>query len=145
MPFTSIRFHNVYGPRMGDKHVIPDFVQRLNRGVYALYGHEDTRSFLYIEDAVDATLALARSERASNQIVNVGSSHEIQMRSLGEMMMHAAGITAPIELHPSPKGSVRRRVPELSKLRELINFEPRWSLERGLAETVSWYRARPAG
>lgn len=140
VPYTAIRYHNVYGPRMGDKHVVPDFVQRMNRGIYALYGHEDTRSFLYIDDAVDATLGLAMSSEAANQIVNVGSTDEVTMAHLGELMMKVAGIDAPIELHPSPPGSVKRRAPDVTKLRSLIGFEPRWSLERGLRETVGWYQ-----
>jgi len=145
VPFTAIRYHNVYGPRMGDKHVIPDFIARMVRGRYELHGHEDTRSFLYIDDAVDATLRLARAPAAADQIVNVGSDREIAMADLGELVMRVAGIDAPIAKHPSPRGSVRRRVPDLRKLRALIDFDPAWSLERGLARTVAWYRARLDG
>ena len=139
-PFTVIRYHNVYGPRMGDKHVIPDFVERMTSGRYALYGHEDTRSFLYVADAVAATIQLARTPAAANQVVNVGSDQEVTISRLGELMMRAANIDAPIELHPSPRGSVKRRVPDLTKLRSLIGFEPKWTLERGLLDTVTWYR-----
>jgi UDP-glucose 4-epimerase len=142
IPFTAIRYHNVYGPRMGDKHVIPDFIARMVRGRYELHGYEDTRSFLFVDDAVDATLRLARAPAAIDQIVNVGSDREISMSELGELMMRIAGVSAPIAKHPSPKGSVRRRVPDLGKLRALIGFEPTWSLERGLDETMTWYRAQ---
>jgi nucleoside-diphosphate-sugar epimerase len=145
VPFSSIRYHNVYGPRMGDKHVVPDFVSRMSRGVYELYGHEDTRSFLYVEDAIEATLALARSAAARDQVVNIGSTHEITIRELGEQMLRAAGIQAEIVLHPSPAGSVRRRSPDVSKLRALTDFTPRWTLEQGLRETVAWYLAHPTG
>jgi UDP-glucose 4-epimerase len=140
--FTAIRYHNVYGPRMGDKHVIPDFVHRLNKGEYALYGHTDTRCFMYIDDAIDATIALSRAPAAADQIVNVGSDQEITIADLGKLMMNAAGIDAPIALHPSPKGSVPRRVPDLTKLRALTGFEAQWTLERGLRETVGWYRTQ---
>ena len=143
VPFTAIRYHNVYGPRMGDKHVIPDFVARMKQGVYSLYGHEDTRSFIYIDDAVDATMRLATSPKAADQIVNLGGTDEITMARLGELMMQAAGIQAPIKLLPSPQGSVKRRAPDISKLRSITGFEPQWSLERGLRETVAWYRSHP--
>ncbi|MBA3454745.1 MAG: NAD-dependent epimerase/dehydratase family protein [Deltaproteobacteria bacterium] len=143
VPFTAIRYHNVYGPRMGDKHVIPDFVHRMNDQVYSLYGHEDTRSFLYIEDAVAATIQLAKAPAAADQIVNVGSTEEVTIAKLGEMMMRVAGIRAPIELFPSPQGSVKRRAPDVAKLRSITGFEPAWTLERGLAETVAWYRSHP--
>ena len=103
---TVIRYHNVYGPRMGDKHVVPDFVERMSRGVFALYGHEDTRSFLYVQDAVDATIRLARCAAAAGEVVNVGSDREITIRALAEAILRERGITEPLELHPSPAGSV---------------------------------------
>lgn len=139
VPYTIIRYHNAFGPRMGDKHVVPDFAERMARGVYSLYGHEDTRSFLYVEDAVEATLRLARSDAASGQVVNVGSDREVTIRELAEIILRQQGIHAPLELHPAPKGSVRRRAPDLRKLRELTDFAPRWSLEDGLRATVDWY------
>jgi nucleoside-diphosphate-sugar epimerase len=145
VPFTAIRYHNVYGPRMGDKHVVPDFFERMERGEYVLHGHEDTRSFLYIDDAIEATRQLSLASSAANQIVNVGSDHEVTIAHLGALMMRAAGLDAPIRLLPSPKGSVRRRAPDLAKLRSLIGFEPQWSLERGLSETLRWHRAQNAG
>jgi len=140
VPYTAIRYHNVYGPRMGDKHVIPDFIQRMDQGKYVLYGHQDTRAFLYIDDAVDATLGLAASAAAADQIVNLGSPDEVTIERLGELILKVAGIEAAIELEPAPRGSVKRRAPDISKLRSLIGFEPAWSLERGLRETVAWYR-----
>jgi UDP-glucose 4-epimerase len=143
--FTVIRYHNVYGPRMGDKHVIPDFIERMARGEFALYGHEDTRSFLYIDDAVEATLRVARSPAAANEIVNVGSDQELSIRDLGQAILEVVGATERIDLHPSPAGSVRRRAPELSKLRRICDFAPVWSLERGLTETLRWYLARATG
>lgn len=140
--FTVIRYHNVYGPRMGDKHVIPDFVERMARGVYSLYGHEDTRSFLYVDDAVEATIDLARCAGAAGEIVNVGSDHELTIRELAETILRLRGVEAALDLHPSPAGSVRRRAPDLTKLRALTEFVPRVPLEQGLRETVDWYLAR---
>jgi nucleoside-diphosphate-sugar epimerase len=77
--YTIIRYHNVYGPRMGDKHVIPDFLMRMKDGIYSLYGHSDTRSFIYVDDAVAATLLLADCADAANETVNVGSENEMQI------------------------------------------------------------------
>jgi UDP-glucose 4-epimerase len=137
--FTIIRYHNAYGPRMGDKHVIPDFYARARKNVFELYGHEDTRSFIYIDDAVRATLALSECKAAAGEVVNVGGSREIVIRELAGLMMKQMGRDDPVVLHPSPAGSVRRRCPDLRKLQELIGFREEWTLEAGLRETATFY------
>jgi UDP-glucose 4-epimerase len=137
--YTIIRYHNAYGPRMGDKHVVPDFLARMRQGVYSLYGHKDTRSFIYVDDAVRATMLLAASPGAANETVNVGSDHEISMLELGRTMLALAGIEAEIELHDSPPGSVSRRAPDVSKLRALVGFREESSLTEGLRATMDYY------
>lgn len=139
LPFTIIRYHNAYGPRMGDKHVIPDFFVRAAKGTYELYGYEDTRSFLYVDDAVQATILCAFREECRNQIINIGSSNEIVIHNLGKMMMKVLGINDNIYLHPSPAGSVKRRAPDVSKLTRLTGFEESVSLEVGLKATADFY------
>jgi nucleoside-diphosphate-sugar epimerase len=139
MPFTIVRYHNAYGPRMGDKHVVPDFLLRARRGVFELYGYDDTRSFIYADDAARATVALAETASAAGQIVNVGGEREIRIRDLGEMMMKLCGFEGEIALHPSPAGSVNRRAPKLDRLRELIGYEETVSLEEGLKRTAKAY------
>lgn len=138
-PWSIIRYHNVYGPRMGDRHVVPDFFERMRDGRYELFGHADTRSFLYIDDAVRATLALGESADCANEIVNIGSPEEITIADLGKRMMAVRGIAAPITLHPSPAGSVKRRAPDIAKLQRLTGFAPRVSLDNGLAATARFY------
>lgn len=140
-PITVIRYHNAYGPRMGDKHVVPDFYSRAKDGVFALYGYEDTRSFIYVDDAVRATIAVANEKDAANEIVNVGGSREISMLELGEIMMKVANLKGEIEKYPSPKGSVKRRCPNVGKLVALTGFKEEWSLEDGLKATSDFYLA----
>ena len=137
--FTVIRYHNAYGPRMGDKHVVPDFFSRAVRGEYALYGHEDTRSFIYVDDAVRATLALGETEAAIGNVVNVGGTREITIRELGDIMMRIGGFPGDITLYPSPNGSVKRRCPDVGKLIALTGFHEKWTLEDGLKETAKFY------
>jgi len=138
-PYTIVRYHNCYGPRMGDKHVVPDFLARMDHGVYELYGAADTRSFLYVADAVEATLALAECPEAAGEIVNVGGGTEIAIRDLATRILRLARIDAPIVEHPAPPGSVPRRAPDVSKLRRLTGFVERWSLDDGLRETMRHY------
>jgi len=139
MPWTVLRYHNAYGPRMGDRHVVPDFLMRAQRGEYALFGYEDTRSFLYVTDAVAATIAAAESEGTAGEIVNVGSDEEIVIHELGRIMMDVCGFDGEITLHPSPRGSVRRRVPQIHKLRSLTGFAPKVGLRQGLRLTADYY------
>ena len=138
-PFTVLRYHNIYGPRMGDKHLIPDFIERIKNNKFELFGYEDTRSFLYVLDAVRATIAVAECEEAANQIVHLGSAEEIKILDLAKIMMKIMGRDEEITLHPSPKGSVKRRSPNISKLKDLTGFAPEYSLEEGLKATIEYY------
>lgn len=140
-PFTIVRFHNAYGPRMGDKHVIPDFLTRAKNGVYELYGYEDTRSFIYADDAARATIDLGYAKGSIDQVVNVGSEDEITILDLGKAMMRVCRLKGEIKLHPSPKGSVKRRAPKIGKLREITGYDPQWTLDAGLKATGEFYLA----
>lgn len=139
MPYSIVRFHNAYGPRMGDKHVVPDFFARAREGRYELFGFEDTRAFLYVDDAVRGTALIGETEACTGEVVNLGGSVEITMLNLGNMMMKVRGLDADIKLHPSPAGSVKRRAPDLSKLQALTGFKETVSLERGLELTAKFY------
>jgi UDP-glucose 4-epimerase len=139
MPFSIVRFHNAYGPRMGDKHVIPDFYIRARQGVFELFGHEDTRAFIYVDDAVRGTALIGETAACASQVVNLGGGQEITMLDLAKEMMRVNGFEGAIKLHPSPQGSVKRRLPDLTKLHTLTGFNERVSLEDGLKLTAQFY------
>lgn len=139
MPVLVARFHNAYGPRMGDKHVIPDFMDRMKHDRYELFGHSDTRSFLYVDDAVRATVAVAEAHNGGAVTVNIGGTEELTMEELGKRILAVRNVEASIELHPSPAGSVKRRAPNTDKLRQLIRFSEKVSLNDGLALTAQFY------
>jgi len=139
MKFIILRYHNIFGPRMGVKHVIPDFLMRAKEGIYVLNGYEDTRSFLYIDDAVLATIGAVECGSLNNQIVNVGSQYEISIKDLGLLIMRTCKLTGKITLNPSPKGSVKRRCPDITKLIKNTNWYPKISLEEGISSTAKYY------
>ena len=126
---------------MGDRHVVPDFLMRAKHGEFVLYGYEDTRSFLYVTDAVDATIGLSKAEGADGQTVNVGSDQEISIQRLAGLMMEVCGFTGEITRHSSPRGSVHRRVPRIGKLQSLTGFAPKVGLRDGLKLTADYYLA----
>ncbi|MFN3780169.1 MAG: NAD-dependent epimerase/dehydratase family protein [Brevundimonas aurantiaca] len=138
-PFSIIRYHNAYGPRMGDKHVVPDFYARMREGRYELFGYEDTRSFLYVDDSVRATIMVAEADAAAGEIINIGGAEEITMLELGQRMLRQEGVAEDITLHPSPAGSVKRRAPDVSKLKHLTGFNERISMADGLKATSDFY------
>jgi UDP-glucose 4-epimerase len=139
MPFSIIRYHNAYGPRMGDRHVVPDFYARVREGRYELFGYEDTRSFLYVDDAVRATLLVGETSACADQIINVGGTQEITILELAKRMLAVRGLDQKIVLHPSPTGSVKRRAPDVGRLARLTGFQERISLDDGLRATAKFY------
>jgi nucleoside-diphosphate-sugar epimerase len=142
--FLILRYHNIYGPRMGDKHVVPDFFLRALRGEYWIYGPQQTRSFLYVDDAVYASRRLAEMPQAANQVVNVGSGEEITIGDLAGRMMRALGRDNPIEPRPAPAASVARRAPDLTRLHRLVPGYERVPLDEGLTRTLAYYESTAA-
>ncbi len=136
VPFSIIRYHNVYGPDMGLDHVIPDFISRGKHGVFELYGFENQRSFIYIADAVSATLRIAESDAALNEIVHVGTMDMISMRFLAQKIMSLAKWSGEVVEFPAPIGSSLARCPDTTFLNRKVGYIPSISLERGLLEVL---------
>lgn len=133
-----VRFHNVYGPRMGPTHVIPQFLDRVRerRDPFAVYGYDATRSFMHVEDAARAVRMVAAAAAAGKGgIYNVGSAEEVGIAELVDLVFDVTGFRARVEEHPAPPGSVRRRVPQVDRLHAL-GFEPRIGLRDGI--TSCW-------
>jgi len=146
IPYSIVRYHNVYGPRMGYEHVIPELCTRLSKDTDSLevYGAENRRCFCYIDDAVKATILTMESDSTNGEIVNVGNDlEEIKIVDLAQLIAHIWEASPMIVAKDAPRGSVSRRVPDISKLRHLTGFEPSVRLEEGLKKTVKWYRAHP--
>jgi nucleoside-diphosphate-sugar epimerase len=134
-----VRFHNVYGPRMGPTHVIPEFLERVRRKVdpFPVFGSDQTRSFLHVEDAGRALRAvLGAALEGRGGLCNIGSGVETRIGDLARMVFDVTGFRPRIDDQPAPPGSVRRRVPDVSKL-ESLGFEPEWKLRDGLAQCWS--------
>ena len=128
------RIHNVYGPRMGPTHVVPELLARCRAGVdpFPVAGAEQTRAFLYAEDAARAlVLLIGAGLRGQSGVWNVGSAIETRIDELARLCLKISGHNAPLEPRPAPPGSVSRRVPDVRKLSGL-GFAPRVSLEDGI-------------
>lgn len=143
LPTSVVRYHNIYGPRMGQKHVIPEFIARAQQGErpFRVYGGEEMRAFCYVDDAVEATVLAADTPACAGEIIHVGKSdEEISIAVLAKLVMAQAGLSAEILEGGRRASSVSRRCPDTSKLRQLTGFTARVNLRDGLAKTYAWYR-----
>lgn len=138
-----VRYHNIYGPRMGYDHVIPELMQRISRALDPLpvYGLDQTRAFCYVADAVQASQQLMRCPLDDCQVVHVGNDQEeVTIRGLTDKLLDVTEFHPSIEPLPAPSGAVSRRCPDTSKLRALTGFHADVNLDQGLALTWEWYR-----
>ena len=145
-PMTIIRYHNSYGPRMGQEHVIPEFLLRIIRkeDPFKIFGSDTTRSFCYIDDTIRATRQVMESENTNGEIVHIGNNQEeITMLDLAKKMFDLFGFHPKnLEINEVPQGSVKRRCPDLAKIKKLTGFKAKVSLAEGLRKTYDWYKNR---
>jgi len=140
---TIVRYHNVYGPRMGFKHVIPQLVYRMVNGENPLkvFGAHQTRSFNFIDDAVRGTVAAMELPAADQQIFHIGDSRfEITIMELANYIGEVIGYKGRYEAGEIHSGSVNRRCPDTSKAQRILDYNPKVNWKDGVKEAVLWYR-----
>ena len=140
LDYQIIRYHNIYGPRMGTKHVVPQFIKRARKlsKEFDIYGSEQTRAFCYIDDAVRATYDLSLTK--SQGIFHIGNDEEeIKIFELAKLINLWYNKDINFNLHSAPEGCVERRCPNLSKLKNTIDYKPKVNLKTGIEKTVKWY------
>jgi UDP-glucuronate decarboxylase len=145
VPVTIIRPHNIYGPRMGMAHVIPELLNRARMcsdGRLEVYSVDHRRTFCYVEDAVETIVRAVRSPRCEGETLNVGTQFpEISIGELARVICDVVGRNLEIvPLNPTA-GSPSRRCPDISKTVELTGFAPQVALEDGISRTDEAYRA----
>ena len=139
--FSIVRLHNIFGPRMGFEHVVPQFVERIIKKEFPfkIYGGQETRSFCYIEDVLDSIIRIMESDKTNGEIINVGNDdEEVKIIDLAKMLFDIAGLDIEFDIQPAPDGSVSRRCPDISKLKSL-GYEKINTLKNGLEKTYKWY------
>ncbi|WP_248962789.1 NAD-dependent epimerase/dehydratase family protein [Sphaerisporangium perillae] len=145
-----VRYFNVYGPRQRPAFVVSRSIHRaLNGEPPVVYdGGGQTRCFTYVQDAVNATIAVATSENAFGECFNVGSSVETTVARLSALVAELTGAEAsvPIETRDRLGGryqDLRRRVPDTSKIRGMLGWRCATDLREGLTRTIEWARENP--
>jgi len=121
--YLIIRFFNVYSEHSGSGHFVKDIVQKIKNKDFSLIGGNETRSFCYVADAVDAVLET--SSFVSKEIVNVGHNEELLILDAANIIASALGVNdIQWNMHKGLDGSVKRRCPSIDKL---ISFYPTYS------------------
>ncbi|KAH0912003.1 hypothetical protein HID58_035324 [Brassica napus] len=138
------RIFNTYGPRMclDDGRVVSNFVaQTIRKHPMTVYGDgKQTRSFQYVSDLVDGLVALMENDHVGP--FNLGNPGEFTMLELAEVVKEVIDTSATIEFKPNTADDPHKRKPDISKAKELLNWEPKISLRDGLPRMVSDFRNR---
>jgi UDP-glucuronate decarboxylase len=149
LPYTIFRFFNTYGPRQSEDFVLPRFVRAaLDGAPLQVYGDgSQTRTFCYVDDTVEACVNVHDREIYENDVVNVGSDHELTIFELAKLVLRTVNSSSKIQhLPPLPEGDMSRRCPDISKMRAVLNRQL-VPLEDGIRRLVAHYQqesARPA-
>ena len=147
LPFTILRPHNIYGPRMGMAHVIPELLAKATAapsdGRLSVYSVDQTRTFCFIDDAVELIARASEAPACAGEALNIGAAApEVTIEEVARHVIASVGKPLTIEPHPAPPGSPRRRCPDMTKTKSLTGFEAQVSLADGIAQTHAWYRDR---
>jgi UDP-glucose 4-epimerase len=154
-PFAIARPFNAYGPgefpedEPGLAHVIPDLIKKILDGTrpIPLFGDgSQTRSFTYVDDVADAIVTIGLHSDQESEDFNIGTGTETSIAQLLDLLWSACGEegTAPV-IHQEPLPvDVRRRVPDVTKIRERLGWTASVSLAEGIRRTVDWYLAGSA-
>jgi len=146
LPVTIARPFNTYGPRQSARAVIPTIITQIAGGVrqIKLGDVTPTRDFNFVTDTCQGFLALARSDKAIGQTVNIGSGTEVSIEDtlnlIKELMQSDVKFITDGERVRPEKSEVFRLCCDNTLIRELTGFEPRHSLREGLQETINWFK-----
>jgi UDP-glucuronate decarboxylase len=137
------RIFNTYGPRMhpNDGRVVSNFiVQALKGEPITLYGNgEQTRAFCFVDDLVEGFLRLMAASDDVTGPINLGNPVETTVRELAEKIIAMIGSRSKIESRPLPVDDPTQRCPDISRARNLLDWEPRVPLETGLERTIAYF------
>jgi UDP-glucose 4-epimerase len=145
LEFVALRYANVYGPRQdphGEAGVVAIFAQRLIKGEEPLINGDggQTRDYVHVDDVVDANLRAAQT--ANLGAYNIGTGRECDVNELYLHIARAAGVESEPRHGPAKPGEQRRSCLDISRAAELLDWQPRTGLEKGIAGTVGWFAAR---
>lgn len=141
-----IRIFNCYGPRLraNDGRVVSNFIDQALRGKpLTIYGSgEQTRSFQYVSDLVEGIVRLTGVKH--HEPVNLGNPQERTVLELAELVKELTGSKSEIDFKPLPTDDPKRRLPDITKAKTLLDWTPKVEIRDGLTQTIAWYKEQLA-
>jgi UDP-glucose 4-epimerase len=151
LPVVIVRLFNTVGPRQTGQYgmVLPTFVRQALAGQpITVFGDgTQSRSFTYVGDVIDALLRLATNPRAVGEVFNIGNMGEVTISDLAARVKELAGSCSPIHYIPYDQAyeagfeDMPRRVPDISKIREFVGYEPKMQLDDIIRTVIEHMRA----
>jgi UDP-glucose 4-epimerase len=152
LPVIIVRFFNTVGPRQTGRYgmVIPNLVgQALAGEPMTVFGDgTQSRSFTHVQDVVGALVQLVKEPSAIGQVINIGNTEEVTIGRLAERVRELTGSQSPITLIPYDEAyesgfeDMPRRVPDLSKVKAMIGYKPRHTLDDILVQVIDYFRQK---
>jgi len=143
LPFTIVRPHNFYGPRMGLSHVVPELLKKAhfskNKKIN-IFSPSHRRNFCYIEDGINLILSLIFKQQSLRETFNVGSKQkDITINNLAKKILKITKKKLKIKKEKDIYQSPPRRLPDVSKVLKFTSFKYKYNLDLGLKLTYEWY------
>jgi len=152
LPVIIVRFFNTVGPRQSGQYgmVIPNFVRQALAGEPITVFGDGTqqRAFTHVSDVVGALLKLVAEPKAIGQVINIGNMQEVTMQRLAERIRELSGSNSIIKLIPYDEAyesgfeDMPRRVPDLTRVKSLIEYEPKHDLDDILVQVIDYFRKK---
>jgi len=143
-----LRIFNTYGPNMhpADGRVVSNFiVQALKGEDITIFGDgSQTRSFCYVDDLVEGFVRMMGTGSDVTGPINLGNPNEFTIRELAELVIELTGASSKLVSRPLPQDDPKQRQPDITKARELLDWEPTVNLRQGLEKTIAYFDARLA-
>ncbi|AEB75680.1 NAD-dependent 4,6-dehydratase LegB [Clostridium botulinum] len=146
LPIATIRPFNTYGPRQSARAVIPTIISQILAGKreIKLGSLTPTRDFNYVKDTAEAFVKIAESDKTIGEVINAGSNYEISIgdtvKKIIELIGHDVKVLCDEERIRPEKSEVNRLWADNTKIKNLTEWTPKYSIDEGLAETIEWIK-----
>ena len=146
MSIKVVRIFNTYGSRMAenDGRVVSNFIlQALKGEPITIYGDgSQTRSFCFVSDLICALIKMMNTDKVVTGPINLGNPHEIPVKELAERIIKMTGSKSKIEFRKLPEDDPTQRCPDITKAKNILDWEPKIELEEGLEQTIKYFKER---
>lgn len=143
--YIIYRPHNIYGPRMGYSHVIPELFLKFsnNKLKVDVFSPYHKRAFCYIDDAIKLIVGSCFKKRSLNKVFNIGNmKEEVKIVDLVKKIKKILNSKKNFYLRKNTLGSPFRRIPDTKKIQKIVKIKNFISLNEGLKKTISWYQKK---